>query len=203
VDGVLEDARLLEAISSDGRRVLEADLGEARPEDWVALARKRSAELLWLHTNADLAPCGFESFPGYVRLRTEKPPQAEPLPRLAPDQFARIQDGAFCGLWGHKLVAPGAEPPPGAVVIALCEGGEPVGLCTLFPGQRLVDGPGVLPSARDPAVYRRLLLGACAELGPGPVDVDSWGDDPGVIGAYESLGFAIVERVAGWQLRLD
>ena len=82
------------------------------------------------------------------------------------------------------------------------EADEAVGLCTIFPAERLVDGPGVVPAARDPARYARLLLGACAELGPGAIDLESWGDDPAVIASYETLGFAAVERVTGWQLRL-
>jgi hypothetical protein len=124
------------------------------------------------------------------------------LPRLSPTEFAATQDRAFRGLWGHKLLAPDAEEPPAGVVLGLYERGEPLGLCTLFPGDRLVDGPGVVASAREPSRYVRLLLGACAELGPGAVELDSWGDDPAVITAYEELGFDVAERVTGWQLAL-
>jgi hypothetical protein len=193
----------LEAVSSDGRRVLEANLGDESPAVWVERARGREVELLWLHTNRDLSGDGFERFPGYVRLRAESPSPGEPLPRLRPEQFAATQDVAFRGLWGHKLVAPDAAPPAGAIVLGLYEREEPVGLCTIFPADRLVDGPGVLPVARTPDAYARLLLGACAELGAGSVDLDSWGDDPAVIAAYEELGFAAVERDGGWQRRLD
>jgi len=193
----------LEAISSDGRRVLEADLGDGLPAVWVERAREREVELLWLHTNRDLSGDGFERFPGYVRLRAESPPRGEPLPRLRPEHFAATQDAAFRGLWGHKLVAPESAPPAGAILLGLYEQGEPVGLCTIFPADRLIDGPGVLPGARRPDAYARLLLAACAELGSGSVDVDSWGDDTAVIAAYEDLGFAVVERNDGWQRRLD
>jgi hypothetical protein len=193
----------LEAISSDGRHVLEADLGDESPTVWVERAQERKVELLWLHTNRDLSGDGFERFPGYVRLRAERPPRGEPLPRLRPEQFAATQDAAFRGLWGHKIVAPHAAPPGGAVVLGLYEQEDPVGLCTIFPADRLVDGPGVLRDARELDAYTRLLLGACAELGSGSVHVDSWGDDPGVIAAYEELGFAIVERNGGWQRHLD
>jgi hypothetical protein len=99
-------------------------------------------------------------------------------------------------------VAPDAKPPAGSVVLGLYEGDEPIGLCTIFSQERLIDGPGILSRAREPSSYVRLLLGACVEVGVGPVDVDSWGDDPAVIAAYEELGFAVVERVGGWQLRL-
>jgi hypothetical protein len=37
----------LEAVSSDGRRVLEADLGDEAPDVWIQQARERDAELLW------------------------------------------------------------------------------------------------------------------------------------------------------------
>jgi hypothetical protein len=195
-------SEFLEAVASDGLRVLEADLGDEDPAAWIVRARERGVELLWLHTNTDLAPLGFERSPGYARLQAERPPHGEPLPHLDPEHFAATQDAAFRGLWGHKLVAPDAEPPPGAAVLGLYEQDELVGLCTIFPGDRLVDGPGVVPSARATDTYVRLLLGACAELGPGAVDLDSWGDDPAVIEAYEALGFAVVERTAGWQLQL-
>jgi hypothetical protein len=99
-------------------------------------------------------------------------------------------------------VSPDAEPPPESVVLGLYDGKDPIGICTIFPSKRLIDGPGVVSGAREPAAYVRLLLGACAELGAGPVDLDSWGDDPRVIAGYEKLGFEVVERVTGWQLRL-
>jgi hypothetical protein len=192
----------LESVSSDGRRVLEASLGDQSPESWIEQAREREVELLWLHTNADLTAHGFENSPGYVRLHTESPPGGEPLPQLDSEHFPATQDAAFRGLWGHKRVTPDAAPPESATVLGLYEAGRPVGLCTVFPAERLVDGPGVVAGARDAARYVRLLLGACAELGAGSVDLDSWGDEPAVIAEYEQLGFDVVERVSGWQLRL-
>ena len=95
---------------------------------------------------------------------------------------------------------PEAEPPSDAIVLGLYEYDEPIGLCTLFPAGRLVDGPGVVPSARRPSAYARLLAAACAELEAGGIEVHSWGDDPAVIEAYCELGFTIVERTGGWQL---
>jgi len=193
----------LEAVSSDGRRVLEAEQADASPDAWVARARERGAELLWLHTDRDLSGAGFERFPGYVRLRAEDVEPGERLPRLRPEEYAPTLDLAYRGLWGHKRIEPDAEPPAGAVVLGLYEGDEPIGLCSVFPADRLVDGPGVRPEAREPAAYVRLLLGACAELGPGAIELDSWGDDRAVIEAYEASGFALVERAGGWQLQLD
>jgi hypothetical protein len=199
---VADRAEFLEAVSSDGRRVLEAELGDEQVGEWIMRAREVGAELLWLHTNVDLAGDGFERFPGYVRMRTEFPPRGELLPRLKPEHYARTLDSAYQGLWGHKLVSSDAEPPPEAVVLGLYERHEPIGLCTVFTAERLVDAPGVLPDKRNAAAYTRLLLGACAELGAGRIDLDSWGDCPAVIDAYKEIGFNIVEHAGGWQLRL-
>jgi hypothetical protein len=192
----------LEAHAWDGSRVLEAELRGEPVEDCIARAQAHGAELLWVHSNANLSEYGFERFPGYVRMRAENPPPATPLPPLARADYARTLDEAYWGRWGHKLVAPDASPPPEATVFGLYDGTEPIGLCTVFMTERLVDGPGVVPDAREPAAYTRLLRGACAELGPGPVDLDSWGDPPDVIEAYAQLGFSIVEQSAGWQFRL-
>jgi hypothetical protein len=192
----------LEAESSDGRRVLEAELHGEKVEEWIAKARAHGAELLWLHTNADLSGQGFDRFPGYVQLRADDAPPGEPLPRLEADHYARTLDAAYRGLWGHKRVAADATAPPDAIVVGLYAGDQAIGLCTAFPDERLIDGPGVVPRAREPGAYRRLLLASCAELGPGPLTVDSWGDPPSVIEAYAQLGFDVVEQTAGWQLRL-
>jgi hypothetical protein len=191
----------LEAVSSEGERVLEADLGDQSPDVWIDRMHERRADLLWLHTNRDLSAEGFERFPGFVRLRAEHVDAGDALPALRPEDYAATLDLSYRGLWGHKLVAADAKPPPGAVVVGVYEREEPIGLSTIFPADRLVDGPGVRPAARTPDVYVRLLLGACAELDAGPIEVESWGDDPAVIAAYEGLGFEVVERTAGWQRR--
>ena len=59
-----------------------------------------------------------------------------------------------------------------------------------------------VPQGRSPDAYASLLIAACAVLGLGPADLDSWGDDDETIGAYEDLGFDVVERVQGWELEL-
>ena len=194
----------MEAVSSEGQRVLEAELVDERDVGHLVLkAREVDAELLWVHSNLDLAAHGFERFPGYVRMRTEQPPQGVPLRRLEPEHYASTLDGSYRGLWGHKLVRDDPQPPPNSIVIGLRgERGEPIGLCIVNPVERLVDGPGVLRDSRSAAAYGRLLLAACAELGSGPIDLDSWGDSPAVIDAYRALGFEIVERTAGWQRRV-
>jgi hypothetical protein len=146
---------------------------------------------------------GVERFPGYVRMRAERPAQGPRLPRLKPAHYPPLATAPYRGLWGHKLLSEPAEPPAHTIVLGLYQGDEPIGLCLVAPAERLIDGPGVLPPARMPQACARLLTGACAELGPGPVHLDSWGDAPTVIGACEDSGFDVVERVTGWQLRLD
>jgi hypothetical protein len=112
--------------------------------------------------------------------------------------YAEVLARAYSGLWGHKHVSPLAQPPDDAVVV-----GVPVtGLCRVWPAERLIDGPGILPEARSPDAYASLLLYACAVLGAGPADLDSWGDSDEVIEAYEDLGFDVVKQSTGWERAL-
>ncbi len=46
------------------------------------------------------------------------------------------------------------------------------------------------------------MLGAASLLGPGPASIESWGDAPETITAYETLGFRVEETQQGWRLRL-
>jgi hypothetical protein len=202
---VSDGAEFVEAVSSEGRRVLEAEPADELEVGYLIVkAREVDAELLWLHSNLDLTAYGFERFPGYVRMRTAQPPQGTPLARLVPEDYARTLEGSYRGLWGHKLVRDNPQPPPKAIVLGLRgESGEPIGLCIVDPAERVVDGPGVRDGCRVAVAYQRLLLGACAELGSGPMDLDSWGDSSAVIDAYQAVGFEIVERTAGWQLRIE
>ena len=66
-------------------------------------------------------------------------------------------------------------------------------------GRRIgvIDAPGVIPAWRSVEVYRALLLHAISWLAPqDPTEyiVESWGDDPAVIAAYQALGFSISQR---------
>lgn len=183
--------------SVDGRPVVELEAFDAAD---AAAARALGAELLWVHANEDLSPAGFRRAGAYVRMHAEEAPvRAGRLPPLLEERdYAPVLARAYAGLWGHKHVSPLAQPPEGAVVVGV----PVVGLCRVWPAERLIDGPGVLPEGRSPDAYASLLLSACAVLGPGAADLDSWGDDEEVIGAYEDLGFDVVERVQGWELEL-
>ena len=186
------------AMSTAGRPVFE--LESFSPGDLDA-ARAAGAELLWVHSNEDLSPHGFRRVGAYVRMHADDVPvraRVEP-PLLEERDYAEVLARAYAGLWGHKHVSPLATPPDGAVVVGV----PVVGLCRVWPDERLIDGPGVLPEGRSADAYASLLLSACKVLGPGPADLDSWGDDEDVLEAYEDLGFDVVDRVQGWELELS
>ena len=185
------------AISVGGRRVVEA---ESFSEADAAAAREAGAEVLWVHSNDDLSRLGFRRAGAYVRMHADAVPvrnRGEP-PLLEERDYAEVLAAAYSGLWGHKHVSPLAQPPEDAVVVGV----PVVGLCRVWPVQRLIDAPGVLPAARSADAYASLLLYACAVLGAGPAELDSWGDDEEVLEAYEDLGFDVVQSVTGWELAL-
>jgi hypothetical protein len=182
--------------SVDGRPVVEA---ESFTEGDDMAARSTGAQLLWVHSNADLSAYGFLRAGAYVRMHADDVPVRKREPSFIEERdYAEVLTRAYSGLWGHKYVSPLAEPPEGAIVVGV----PVVGLCTVFPAARLIDAPGVLPEGREPDAYASLLVSACAVLGAGSADLDSWGDAEETIEAYEDLGFDIVERVEGWELEL-
>jgi hypothetical protein len=182
------------AIATDGRVVYETEAPD------LDAARASGAQLAWVHTNVDLSRLGFRRAGAYVRMHADAVPvrKGREVPLLDRRDYAEVLGRAYLGLWGHKQVAPDARPPLDAIVVGV----PVVGLCRVWPDDRLIDGPGVLPEAREPDAYASLLLHACAELGEGPADLDSWGDSDEVLEAYEDLGFDVVERVQGWELEL-
>lgn len=183
--------------SVDGIPVVE--LETFAPAD-VDAARAARAQALWVHSNDDLAAYGFRRAGAYVRMHADEVPlraRIEP-PLLEERDYAEVLARAYAGLWGHKLVSPLPQPPEDAIVVGV----PVVGLCRVFPSERLIDAPGVLPEGRSADAYASLLLSACKVLGEGPADLDSWGDDEETLEAYEDLGFDVVERVQGWELAL-
>ena len=192
----------LMAVTSDGDTVAETDVVAAHPDALIQEARASGAQLLWVHTNLDLSPFGFERTAGYTRLHADSRGVGEPLPALAANDYVDTLDRAYRGLWGHKQVPADAAPPDDAIVIGLYSDDEPVGLCRVFVSERLVDGPGLVAGARASHNYLRLLSGACALLGPGPIDLESWGDTEETLDCYADLGFAPVEHLGGWEFKL-
>jgi hypothetical protein len=190
--------------STGGETVAEVDLDDTSltvPEI-VRLARHEGADLVWAH-GGDPHAEGFLPKPGYAHLHAQEPVSAGRLPPVEPDVYGPLLARAYAGQWGHKWVDP-ARPLPGdgSVVLCLSEDGVPIGLCRVWPDQRLVDQPGVVPERRGTTRTLRLLGAACALLGPGPVDVDSWGESSQVLEACGRLGFAVTEQRRGWELRL-
>jgi hypothetical protein len=145
---------------------------------------------------------GFTPAEGYRRLHAQRPVRGDPLEPVEGDAYGPLLAEAYRGLWGHKHVDPACPlPTDGSVVLGLRED-EYVGLCRLWPVERLVDQPGVIPGRRTPARKARLLAAACAYLGEGPVDVDTWGEDADSLAEYEALGFVVTGHEQGWELRL-
>lgn len=190
--------------NTEGETVAEVDFGDTAltlPEI-IDRARALRASILWAHGSISGEDV-LEAKPGYARLRAEQPVAGDPLPLVEPGDYAALMGEAYAGMWGHKWVDPAESlPTDGSVVLSLAEDGVPIGLCRVWPAQRLVDQPGVVPEHREPRHQVRLLAAACALLGPGPVDVDTWGESPHVLDAYGRLGFVVTERLRGWELRL-
>jgi mycothiol synthase len=69
----------------------------------------------------------------------------------------------------------------------------------------VIDAPGLIPARRSVELYRALMLhaiGWLAAQNPAEYVVESWGDDPAVIAAYQALGFSISQREAMFYRRL-
>ena len=116
-----------------------------------------------------------------------------PLPVLPDEVVLGLLPRTFTGQWGHKEPGPEWAVSPGGVWLGLRSGGEWIGLCRVEAERRAVDGSGFVPAARTGDGVRRLVLAAGARLGPGPVIVETWGEDPD---PYLAAGFELTEVVA-------
>ncbi len=161
---------LLICRNSEGGTVAEVDLGETRltPSQIIDRARGLGAELLWAHGSIPGLD-GFVSKPGYAHLHAEQPMSGDPLPRIAPEVYAVLLGEAYAGMWGHKWVDRAQSlPTDGSVVLCLSEDDVPIGLCRVWPDQRLADQPGVVLERREARHSLRLLGAACAVPVPVP-----------------------------------
>jgi hypothetical protein len=166
----------------------------------AAAAREHGAHLLCVYSTVDLSAAGFAAREGYRRFTANAVPAGQPLPVLDPATVAAVWPRAFIGQWGHHLVQPGDnDAVPGAIYVGLTDGDDWLGLCRAEPDRRYVDGPGFVGRPGSPREAQALVLGACAQLGPGPVTLETWGDraDP-----YLELGFSVAEDCPGWELTL-
>jgi len=187
--------------SADGRLVAMAALRDGSPPaPAIAEARAGGAVELWAYGHG-LDQHGFEPANGYARLHADALPSGEPLPDSDDlDGIVGLLERCYVGLWGHwlpdrELVAQTVAKPHVRHVVLAEEG-----VCRVDVSGRLIDAPGLVPEARSPERYARLVLGAAALLGTGPADLESWGDPPETIGAYEELGFRAEVRLQGWRL---
>jgi hypothetical protein len=61
----------------------------------------------------------------------------------------------------------------------------------------LIDAPGIIPKWRDARLTLPLLLTAIHWLlpqGPTTLELESWGDTPGILALYHSLGFRVIKE---------
>lgn len=75
-----------------------------------------------------------------------------------------------------------------------CAGSTPTGGTSTAPASSRATATRGTTSACRPA--------ACALLGPGPAELESWGDEPAVLAGYRQAGLVDIERVDGWELVL-
>jgi hypothetical protein len=194
--------RLVFARSPAGEPVAECELDA--PEvgllpELVRAATSRGCAWLWVHSDANLSPAGFTARPGYRRFTAASPPPAEPLPLLDTAEVLRLLPRAFIGQWGHHEFDAAWAGSAQASYVGLGRPGAWTGLCRFEPDRRHVDGPGFPARAGSPDAVRRLVLGALARLGPGPVTVETWGEPAG---PYLELGLAIAAECGGWERAL-
>jgi hypothetical protein len=189
-------------VSADGVPVAETEwVPGAEPGALRTAARRGGATLLWVH-GGELTANGFRPKPGFTRLKAAGPQRADPLPEVSDTAaaFAALQR-CFVGQWGHHRAEPG-HLSEGGVTLQLTHKGAIIGLCRVTP-KRVIDDVGLIPEARGPARYQQMLAGACGYLGPGPVEICSWGQDPATIAAWQSLGFSVTEASSGWEADLS
>jgi hypothetical protein len=202
----MTEDRLVPGVSTDGLPVAECELAASDLGELPALieeARRSGARWLWVHSSADLAGAGFAPVDGYRKFSVGSCPAGDPLPVLDAGTVAGLWPRAFAGQWGHKHVdavtARTVADSPGVAFLGLRTGSEWTGLCQVVPAERLIDGPGFIRDARSGDAVRRLVLGACAYLGPGPATVETWGESAV---PYLALGFELTEETGGWELDL-
>jgi hypothetical protein len=159
---------VLIARTTEGATVAEVDLDgtSMSVSEIVAEARRHGAALVWAHGGRPGG--GFVAGPGYAHLHADDPVAGELLAPVDPEDYGPLLAASYLGQWGHKWVDPDVQPPTdGSVVLCLRDEDEPIGLCRVWPDQRLVDQPGVVPARRSVENTLRLLGAACALLGPG------------------------------------
>lgn len=131
-----------------------------------------------------------------------------------PARFLRAVNRCYEGQWGHHTVTPEfaatwmAQLDPAGILFLLAPEddivgivraeryGEPVGY---------IDAPGVALQHRERGLYVPLLLAAVRRLcerAPSAIELESWGDLPETLAAYEALGFAVARQAIAYERRI-
>jgi len=159
-----------------------------------------NARAIWVFGGSIDPGLGFIPTSGYVRLEAPVPPAALLLPAPPNECIRDLQGTCFAGIWGRY------EPvsrDPASRYVGLYEKGRWVGICQMDLIERWIDGPGVHPMLRTPERSAQLVRGAAAYLPRNrPVTLETWGESGQTLQAYQALGFEVVERLPGWELRL-
>jgi hypothetical protein len=169
-------------------------------EQLVDEARAFSARAIWVFGGSIDPALGFVPTSGYVRLDAPVPPTPLLLPAPPNECVRDLQTTCFAGVWG-RYEALSRDPP--SRYVGLYEKGRWVGICQLDLIERWIDGPGVHPMLRAPERSAQLVRGAAAYLPRNrPVTLETWGESERTLEAYRELGFEVIERLPGWELRL-
>lgn len=200
--GFRRDAVLSRA--ADGSLVLVLHLTDpsriAGLEGLVDEARMFNARAIWVFGGSLDPALGFVPTSGYVRLEAPVPPAPLLLPSPPSEYVRDLQTTCFAGIWGrHEPVSRDAA----SRYVGLYEKGRWVGICQIDLIERWIDGPGVHPLLRTPERSAQLVRGAAAYLPRNrPVTLETWGEAGQTLEAYRALGFEVIERLPGWELRL-
>jgi hypothetical protein len=164
-------------------------------------ARAMNARAVWVFGGSIDPALGFSPTGGYVRLEAPVPPVPLLLPAPPSECVRDLQTTCFAGVWGRYEAV---SHDPTSRYVGLYEKGRWVGICQLDLIGRWIDGPGVHPTLRDPERSAQLVRGAAAYLPRNcPVTLETWGESRQTLEAYRALGFEAIERLPGWELRLD
>ncbi|MCP9484853.1 MAG: hypothetical protein MSC30_03245 [Gaiellaceae bacterium MAG52_C11] len=190
------------SVTADGTPVAEADLRDGGIEDAVAESRRVGARVLWAY-GVDLETQGFRRVGGYTRLKADDAPLGIELPAIRdPELLLRLYVEGYRGIWGHKQLdldaAVALAERPELVHLVLGE----IGLCRVDTVARLIDAPGIVTEERTVGRYVELVGAAGFALGGGHAELESWGDRDETLAAYEALGYAVVQRIQGFELPL-
>ena len=138
--------------------------------------------------------------------------------------YAMLMNQGYGDLWGHAKNVPVKEHrkgisnyDPEGIFLLYTTSGEAVGMgsAQLETQTSVQDGshtntvnvPGVVPSHRQPDLYRALLLHSLHWVrdgmpAPGNILMDSWGDFDSTVDIFWQIGFTVKKHAVGYRLYL-